>query len=94
MAVFVGRLVLAVRTLISVPAGRLGMSLPRFLALSALGTAIWSAAVAGHLPKHNFARVPGYLNPITSAVVVAIAAVYLSRVATWRRARRHVLGQS
>ena len=88
MAVFLGRLVPAVRTLISVPAGIFGMSLPRFLAYSALGTAIWSTALAtaGYLLRSNYARVSDYLNPITNAVVVAIAAAYLYRVVTWHRA--------
>ncbi|HEX6984559.1 MAG TPA: DedA family protein, partial [Planctomycetaceae bacterium] len=41
-AVFVGRMVPGVRTLISVPAGLSGMPFGRFLAYSAAGTALWS----------------------------------------------------
>lgn len=42
-AVFVGRMIPGVRTLISVPAGFSEMPLGRFLAYSAAGTALWSA---------------------------------------------------
>lgn len=86
-AVVFGRLVPAVRTLISVPAGLFGMSLTRFLTYSALGTALWSTAlaVAGSMLSQNYARVADYLNPVTNAVVAIIAIVYLYRVVTWRR---------
>lgn len=46
-AVFLGRLVPGVRTLISVPAGITGMALPRFLAWTAFGTALWTVLLAG-----------------------------------------------
>ena len=45
-AVFLGRLIPAVRTLISVPAGIAGMGLGRFLLYSALGTLIWTGFLA------------------------------------------------
>ena len=46
-SVLLGRLVPAVRTLISVPAGIAGMALGKFLAYSTFGTAIWSGLLAG-----------------------------------------------
>src|SRR4051794_21003899 len=46
-AVFFGRLVPTVRTLISVPAGINGMPLPSFLTWSVLGTGLWTALLAG-----------------------------------------------
>src|SRR3546814_19533585 len=45
-AVFIGRLVPAVRTLISVPAGIAGMDLRRFLFFTALGTLVWTGFLA------------------------------------------------
>ena len=42
LAVLVGRLVPAIRTLISVPAGIAGMKLPAFLAWTTAGTALWT----------------------------------------------------
>jgi hypothetical protein len=74
-AVFVGRLVPAVRTLISVPAGVAGMPLLPFLLYSALGTASWSGllAGAGYLLEGQYKAVAGYLNPASNAVVGLIA---------------------
>jgi membrane protein DedA with SNARE-associated domain len=49
-AVLIGRLVPVVRSLISVPAGVERMTVPLFLALTALGSAVWNTAliVAGY----------------------------------------------
>nr|MBA3312416.1 DedA family protein [Planctomycetaceae bacterium] len=41
-AVFIGRMIPGIRTLVSVPAGVAGMALPKFLAYSAAGTCLWS----------------------------------------------------
>lgn len=87
-AVLLGRMVPAVRTLISVPAGIAGMALAGFLAFSAVGTAIWSAvlAVAGYLLEGQSAEVSAWLDPISTAVVIGLVGVYLYRVATFRSA--------
>lgn len=85
-AVFFGRLVPTVRTLISVPAGINGMPLASFLAWSTLGTGLWTAllAGAGYLLQSQYDRVADYLNPVSTAVVVLIVGAYLYRVATFR----------
>lgn len=87
MAVFLGRLVPAIRTLISIPAGLFGMPTGSFLLWSALGTTVWSTAlaIAGYLLGSNYHAVAEYLNPIANVVIGAIAATYLYRVVTWRR---------
>ena len=86
-AVLVGRLVPAVRTLISVPAGMASMPLWRFMAYSAAGTLAWTAllAAAGLVLGANYGAVSGWLNPVTDIVVAILAATYLYRVATFRR---------
>jgi membrane protein DedA with SNARE-associated domain len=86
-AVLVGRLVPAVRTLISVPAGVAGMALPRFLACSAVGTALWTAllAVTGYLLGEQHQKVGDYLDPVSNAILALLALGYLYRVATFRR---------
>ena len=84
-AVFFGRLVPAVRTLVSVPAGVSGMRLAPFLAWSAAGTLVWSAllAGAGYVLEARYDQVAAYLNPVSNAVVGLLAAIYLWRVATF-----------
>ena len=86
-AVLVGRLIPAVRTLISVPAGVAGMALMRFLIYSALGTALWTAllAAAGYLLEDQYQKVGDYLNPVSDVILGLIVLGYLYRVATFRR---------
>lgn len=86
VAVFVGRLIPAVRSLISVPAGIARMSAPRFLIWTALGTALWTAllAGAGYLLESEYERVGAYLNPVSNIVFGVLAASYVIRVITSR----------
>jgi membrane protein DedA with SNARE-associated domain len=88
VAVLVGRLIPAVRTLISVPAGVAAMRLPVFLAWTTIGTALWTAllAGAGYLLEAGYAQVSVWLNPASSLIVAAIVLAYLYRVATFRPA--------
>lgn len=85
-AVFLGRLVPALRSLISVPAGVFEMSMQRFLVFTTLGSALWTTvlAVAGHLLQAQYRLVADYLNPATNIIVGLALAAYLYRVATWR----------
>lgn len=87
VAVFLGRLVPTVRTLISIPAGLSGMPLGRFLAWSGLGTLIWTTllALAGYLLEDTYHRVEGWVNPVSTVVVLGIVGLYLWRGATWGR---------
>jgi membrane protein DedA with SNARE-associated domain len=85
-AVFFGRLAPGIRTLISLPAGLFRMSLQRFLLFTALGSSLWSTAlaVAGHSLRDGYEQVSHLLNPATNVVVGAIVLVYLYRVIRWR----------
>lgn len=85
-AVFIGRLVPGVRTLISVPAGITGMPVPRFLAWTALGTAVWTAllAGAGYLLQSQYGLVSAWVNPTSNVIVGLIAVGYVYRVVTFR----------
>lgn len=85
-AVFVGRMIPAIRTLISVPAGIARMPLPRYLAFTALGSLLWTLLLtgAGLLLQSQYARVADVIDPVSKAVVVAVVAVYIYRVVTWR----------
>lgn len=86
LALFLGRLVPGVRTLISVPAGISGMPVGRFLAYSVLGTALWTGglAYAGFVLGQNYGQVAGVIEPVGTGVLVMAVAAYLYRVATFR----------
>ena len=87
MAVFFGRLLPTVRTFISVPAGLVPMNPVRFILFTTAGTAFWTAflTAAGYFLESQYERVQAWLNPVSTVVVVGIAAWYLWRVATYRR---------
>lgn len=89
-AVFVGRLVPAVRTLISVPAGIVGMPMTLFLIYSTLGSLIWTAllALAGFLLESQYEKVQAYLNPVSTGIVVLMVLYYLYRLIRQRLAQR------
>lgn len=86
-AVLFGRLVPAIRTLISVPAGIAQMNIARFLLYSALGTLIWNVTLAGLGLKlgENYSKVADVLDPVTKAIVAAIIAIYLYRVVRFKK---------
>jgi len=88
-AVFFGRLLPTIRTLISIPAGLFEMPPGPFLLYSALGTGLWSAALAtaGYLLGDNYKAVAGYLNPVANVILGAMVLLYLYRVVTWGRER-------
>lgn len=97
LAVLFGRLVPTIRTLISVPAGVARMPLWKFLAYSAVGSAIWVSglALAGYLLGETaFEVVQGYLEPVSNIVLAIIVIVYLYRVATFDPERRSDLART
>ncbi|HTU99782.1 MAG TPA: DedA family protein [Luteitalea sp.] len=87
VSLMLGRLVPTVRTLISLPAGMAGVPLWQFLAYSAVGTTVWTAAlaVAGYLLRARFTRINDVLGPVSTGIVVAIVGWYVYRVATYDR---------
>lgn len=85
-AVFFGRMVPAIRTLISVPAGLARMPFGKFLAFTAAGSAIWTGLLtfAGLLLHENYTRVEGYVDLLSKLVVIGVVAIYIYRVVTWK----------
>lgn len=81
MAVFFGRLIPAIRTLISVPAGIVRMPMLPFLAYSTIGSLIWTTllAITGYLLESQYEVVEGYVDPLSKAVVFTVIAVYVYR---------------
>lgn len=81
-AIFSGRLVPAIRTLISVPAGIMRMPMLAFLAYSAAGSLIWTGllAAAGFTLQAQYAVVAQYLDPVSKGIVGLIIVGYLYRL--------------
>jgi membrane protein DedA with SNARE-associated domain len=86
-AVLFGRLVPAVRTLISVPAGLGNMSLGQFLLYSSIGSLAWTGLLtaAGFMLENKYQEVSKYVDPVSKVVLGAMLAWYLYRVVTWRK---------
>ena len=86
--VLVARMLPTFRSLISIPAGIFRMSHWRFLLFSAIGTAGWSAALAGagYALGSQFADVEKILGPISTAVIALIVIGYFWRLFSWKPA--------
>lgn len=85
-AVLFGRLMPAVRTLISVPAGLARMKLGQFLGVSLIGTALWTGILtfAGYGLHENYQLVEGWLDPVSTGILVLAMVLYAWRFATWK----------
>ena len=81
-AVFWGRMVPGVRTLISVPAGFAEMPPLRFAVLSLAGTIVWVSFLtgAGYLLGSQYDRVSGWINPVTNVLLGGMLLLYVIRL--------------
>jgi membrane protein DedA with SNARE-associated domain len=84
--VFFGRLLPTVRSLVSVPAGLLRMRFRSFFVASLIGTAGWTAilAGAGYKLQNDVTEVERMVGPISNAVLVVLAVGYVWRLWTHR----------
>jgi len=73
-AMFLGRLLPAVRSLISVPAGISRMPLLSFLLFSTAGTGLWVSilTLAGYILGQNYGLVEKIMGPVSGLVTVAL----------------------
>ena len=80
-AVFLGRLIPGVRTFVSLPAGFTAMPLTPFLLYSALGTLLWTTALAyaGIVLHANFTVVGDYLDIVTNVLLGLFALILVRR---------------
>jgi membrane protein DedA with SNARE-associated domain len=87
--VLVARMLPTFRSLISIPAGIFKMSHIRFLVFSAIGTAGWSAALAGagYALGSQFHDVEKILGPLSTAIIVLIVVGYFWRLWRWNPER-------
>ena len=88
-AVFFGRLVPGVRSLISLPAGAARMPLPAFLLYSGLGSGLWAAALAwgGQRLGKEYESISRWLGPASWVVLGVIALSFVVAVVRRRRQR-------
>ena len=90
-AVFTGRFVPIVRSLVSIPAGVDRMPLPVFLLLTTMGSGLWNSLfiVLGFVLGENWAAVKDFMGPYArSILVIAIVAVVVVAIARIRSHRR------
>jgi membrane protein DedA with SNARE-associated domain len=88
-SVLAGRLVPAVRTFVSLPAGFARMPFHSFLLYSAAGTLVWTAALAcaGVVLRANFARVGDYVGMATNIVFAILGLLLVRRyIRCWKSA--------
>jgi membrane protein DedA with SNARE-associated domain len=81
-----GRLVPALRTVISLPAGVSGLPAWRFCVLTAIGSALWCSVLtaAGYLLEARYEEIARLLSPVSTGIVVLLALYYVYRVARFK----------
>jgi membrane protein DedA with SNARE-associated domain len=86
-ALLAGRLVPAVRSVISMPAGVEEMPVLAMLAWSAVGTAIWSGGLAGigYALEDRYEQFSPWIDKASTAVVVGLVGWYVWRLLSHRR---------
>lgn len=91
-AVFLGRMVPGIRTLISLPAGMNQMPFTTFTIYSTAGTLIWTAALtgAGFLLGENYALIEKYIGPISKLVLFGLVGLFGYWL--WQKLRSRKLG--
>jgi membrane protein DedA with SNARE-associated domain len=85
LAVLVGRLLPAIRTLISVPAGIAEMRTATFLIWSTLGSAVWSGALAaiGFSLGTRYEQILPFVGVFSNVVIGGALLLYVYRVLTF-----------
>ena len=87
MFVSLGRLMPTIRSLVSVPAGLLKMRFRTFFIASTVGTAAWTALLAGagfKLGEH-YRDIDNILGPASNGILALLALTYVYRLWTHRR---------
>ena len=87
VALFFGRLLPAVRTLISIPAGLAGIPRAVFYLWTLVGSALWVTVLtmAGYLLRDQYKKVESAVEPLSYVVLAGLVGAYLWHVVRARR---------
>ncbi|MFC4169498.1 DedA family protein [Teichococcus aestuarii] len=90
VALFFGRMLPAIRTLISIPAGLAGITRPVFYLWTLIGGLLWVTVLAGagYLLRDQYRKVEAAIEPFSYVVVAAVIGLYLWHLWRTRRAAR------
>ncbi len=90
VALFFGRMLPAIRTLISIPAGLAHIGRRVFYLWTVLGSLLWVTLLtgAGYLLRDQYRKVEAFIEPISYVVVAAVVGAYLWHLWRTRRAAR------
>jgi membrane protein DedA with SNARE-associated domain len=84
--VLFGRMVPAIRSVVSVPAGIAHMPVRRFLLYSGIGSLVWTTILmtAGYRLGEDFGKVASWAGPVSNLVVAVLVGGYLWRLVTFK----------
>lgn len=88
LAVFLGRIMPGIRTVISIPAGLIEMPRFTFYAWTTVGTAIWVGAltIVGYILEEGYNRLEPWIDPIGKGLIVLVGVLFLVQIfRIWRR---------
>ena len=92
LAVFFGRLIPAVRSVISIPAGCVHMKVTTFIALSTLGATVWNTLLIGvsYYFLQDYSVIEKYISPVGNGIIGLFIVLYFVQVARFLSQRfRH-----
>jgi membrane protein DedA with SNARE-associated domain len=87
LAVFVGRMLPVIRTVISIPAGIFKMGIRKFLIYTSLGTLLWSGLLIliGYALGNSFDIASRYVGYASNLIILIIIVTYFYRLWTYSR---------
>lgn len=78
-AVFLGRFIPIIRSLVSIPAGMAKMNMLPFLVLTTVGSAIWNTIliILGKIAGSSWHKIAGYVGTFSDAILICSLIIFL-----------------